>query len=238
MPLKSAAEAVIGKPDFKQALAAFYADILQFHKHAYSFVRRESRFGRRFENILDDMKRHEELTRKEIKSWREESLAQVQKCNDKQANKQYESIITWSKSEESDQSAILNTISADGARFAGTCSIKFWLQKTPESPVLWLQGTPGSGKGVLASQIVRFMRSANMLPVHHFCTHRYASSTTYEQKLRSILLQLLCKDDELIAYVYGDCVLRKKPPTVQALERLIYAPFNISSRQPRETEYI
>ncbi|KAF0315662.1 hypothetical protein GQ607_017099 [Colletotrichum asianum] len=263
-------EALIGKPDFQQTLAVFYADILQFHKHAYSFVRRKSwrlmfltswgRFERRFENILDDMKRHEELvdlqagahgimeirqTREDIKSWREESLAQVQKWNDKQANKQYESIMTWLKSEESDQLAILDTISAEGAKFAGTCSwalkngrIKSWLQKTPESPVLWLQGTPGSGKSVLASQIVRFMRSANMFLVHHFCTHRYASSTTYEQILRSILLQLLRKDDELIAHVYGDCVLGKKPPTVQALERLIYALFNIASRQPRETEYI
>jgi hypothetical protein len=31
------------KPEFQQALAVFYADILQFHKHAYKFVRRSGK---------------------------------------------------------------------------------------------------------------------------------------------------------------------------------------------------
>lgn len=36
-------------PDFQQTLAVFYADILQFHKHAYKFVRRS---GKLFSPLL------------------------------------------------------------------------------------------------------------------------------------------------------------------------------------------
>lgn len=35
--------AFIRDPDFQQTLAVFYADILQFHKHAYKFVRRSGK---------------------------------------------------------------------------------------------------------------------------------------------------------------------------------------------------
>lgn len=77
-----------------------------------------------------------------------------------------------------------------------------------------------------------------MFLIHHFCSQRYSSSITYEQILRSILLQLLRKDDELVAHVYAECVLGKKPPTIQALERLLLHLFKIASREPRQTDYI
>lgn len=35
--------AFIGDADFQQTLAVFYADILQFHKHAYKFIRRSGK---------------------------------------------------------------------------------------------------------------------------------------------------------------------------------------------------
>lgn len=36
--------AFIRQPEFQQTVAVFYADILQFHKHAYKFVRRSGEF--------------------------------------------------------------------------------------------------------------------------------------------------------------------------------------------------
>jgi uncharacterized protein YacL (UPF0231 family) len=206
------------------------------------------------------MKRHEQLVdlqanalgiadirqmNEDIKLWREESNAQMHRQAEKQTSKQYESIFAWLKSEESDQLAILDTVSAEGAKFAGTASwalknqkIKSWLQQKPDQCVVWLHGTPGSGKSVLASQIVKFMRSASMFSIHHFCSQRYPSSTTYEQVLRSMLLQLLRKDEEMVAHVYADCVLGKKAPTIQALEKLLLNLFSMASREPRQTDYI
>ncbi|CAG1982701.1 unnamed protein product [Fusarium graminearum] len=256
--------------DFQETLAVFYVNILQYHEQAYTFVRRKGwkvlfltswgRFERRFDNILDDMKRHEKLVdlqasvhgisdvrqlRDDIKSWREESRAQIHKWHEKQAIKQYDSIVSWLKSEESDQLAIFDAISSEGAKFAGTCSwvlsnsrIKAWLGRATDPSVLWLQGTPGSGKSVLVSQVVKFMKTSKMLLVYHFCSHRYASSREYEQILRSIILQLLRKFDELIAHVYEDCILAKRSPTIQSLEKLLYSLFSIASKGPRQSEYI
>lgn len=38
-------DAFTGDQDFQQTLAVFYADILQFHKHAYKFVRRSGKYS-------------------------------------------------------------------------------------------------------------------------------------------------------------------------------------------------
>ncbi|KAI8626353.1 hypothetical protein F5Y19DRAFT_227422 [Xylariaceae sp. FL1651] len=263
-------KAFVTNMEFQQTLAIFYSDILLFHKNAYKFVRRNSwkllfftswgRFQRRFDNILDDMKRHEKLVdlqanacnisearemREEIKTWKEDSLARLQQLNEQESNKQYESIMAWSKADESDQLAIIDAILAESSKFAGTCSwtlknqkFKAWLQQSSDCSVLWLQGAPGSGKSVLTSQIARFMKTSNLFVVRHFCSQRYSSSILYDQVLRSLLLQLLRKNDELVAHVYKDFVLGKKPPTVQALEKLLLTLLKITSDEPRQTKYI
>lgn len=38
-------EAFAGNDGFHQVLATFYADILEFHKHAYKFVRRSGKYS-------------------------------------------------------------------------------------------------------------------------------------------------------------------------------------------------
>jgi hypothetical protein len=218
------------------------------------------RFEKRLKNILEDMKQHGELIdlqanacniseaqemREKIKSWKEDSLARLHQLNERESSKQYESIMTWFKADETDQLAILDAISSESSKFAGTCSwalknrkVKAWLQQSPDCSVVWLQGAPGSGKSVLTSEIARFMKASNSFVVRHFCSQRYASSTLYDQILRSLLLQLLRKKDELVAHVYKDCVLGKKPPTVQALEKLLLTLLKITSNEPRQTKYI
>ncbi|KAF3065606.1 hypothetical protein CFAM422_009661 [Trichoderma lentiforme] len=262
--------AFIRDPDFQQTLAVFYADILQFHKHAYKFVRRSGwkllflttwgRFQRRFDNILEDMKRHEALIdreanarniaeskemRQDIRRWREQSLEQVSNLDGEEAAKQYQSIISWLNMDESDQLAIFESISAEGRKHPGTCSwvlknpkIGSWLQSKPDTSVLWLQGTPGSGKSVISTQLVNFMQASDMFVIHHFCTYLYTSSTTYEQILKSLLMQLLRKDGDLVAHVYEEFVLGKKSPTVPALERLLQLLFKSISNEPSKAEYV
>lgn len=206
------------------------------------------------------MKRHEKLVdlhanahsvsdvrqmRDDIKTWRDDSLVLVRKWHEKQAAKQYDSIVSWLKCEDADQTAIFDAISSEGSKFAGTCSwvlansiMKSWLGKASGPSIVLLQGTAGSGKSVLISQVVKFMKKANMSLLYHFCSQRYASSITYEQILRSILLQLLRKDDELVAHVYEDYVLGKRIPTIQHLETLLYNLFTVASKDPCQSEYI
>ncbi|KAF7553588.1 hypothetical protein G7Z17_g3478 [Cylindrodendrum hubeiense] len=201
--------------DFQQTLAVFYADILQFHKHAYKFVRRSEA----------------QKMRQEIRTWREESRTQVHKFEEEQTARQHESIASWLNVNESDQLAIFDSISAEGAEYPGTCEwilrnpkVRSWCQQKPDTAILWLQGTPGSGKSVLSAQLVNFMNAARSFVIRHFCTYLYATSTTYEQILKSMLIQLLRKDDDLVAHVYQQCVIGKKSPSPGVLEQL-YRPF-------------
>lgn len=277
-------------PDFQQALAVFYADILQFHKHAYKFVKRSGmfassllplfffpftsdirigwkllfltswgRFQRRFDNIIEDLGRHGDLIdkganarniaearemRRDIRLWREENVEKVQAFEKQQSIKQYQSIIAWMNIDETDQLAIFESTMAEGRNYPGTCAwilkhskISSWLSKRPESPILWLQGTPGSGKSVISTQLITFMQAAKMFVMYHFCTSLYMSSTLYEQILRSLLIQLLRNDGDLVAHVYEEFVLGKKSPTVSALERLLHFLFKTVSDEPSQTEY-
>lgn len=242
------------KADFQETLAVYYADILQFHKHAYKFVRRSGwkllfstswgRFQRRFDNILEEMKRHEALIDKEaqahhildmrriqqdISAWKEESQQEINRFEEEKATKQYQSIISWLKADESDQLTIFDSISAEGSRYTGTCDwiwnnkkVTSFLQPKPDTQLLWLQGGPGSGKSVLSTQLVNFMKKANMFVISHFCTQLYPSSTKFEQVLRSMLLQLLRKDNDLVAHVYEEYVIRKKTPTLPTLGSLLH----------------
>ncbi|PON29051.1 NACHT domain-containing protein [Trichoderma gamsii] len=255
--------------NFQETLAVFYADILHFHKNAYKFVRRSGwkllfltswvRFQRRLDNIVEDMKRHIDLVdkeanvlniaqaqemRRDIRAWREQNVEKVKSLEDKQAIKQYQSIVAWMNIDESDQLAIFESLVSERRSYPKTCwwifetaKVSSWLEKRPESPILWLQGTPGAGKSVISTQLVTYLQSCKRTVLYHFCTSLYMSSTIYEQILRSLLMQLLRKDGDLVAHVYEDFVLGKKSPTVSALERLLQLLFKSVSAEPSQTEY-
>ncbi|RMJ17032.1 hypothetical protein CDV36_003297 [Fusarium kuroshium] len=262
-------DAFIGNQEFQQTLAVFYADILEFHKNAYKFVRRSGwklmfvtswgRFERKFNNILEDLNRHGSLIdkeasardiaeakkmREEIRGWREESQNQLSHDEKEQSTKQFEAIASWLKINESDQLAIFDSITSEVSEYPGTCGwilknqkVSSWLQKKPDTPALWLQGSAGTGKSVLCTQLVKFMKEAKMFVVHHFCTYRYVSSTAYEQILKSLILQLVREDGDLTAHVYEAYVLEKKSPTATALEQLFHTLLANMSNQPSQEEY-
>ncbi|KAH8803560.1 hypothetical protein F5884DRAFT_904077 [Xylogone sp. PMI_703] len=255
--------AFISDSEFQETLAVFYADILEFHKHAYKFVRRSGwkllffaswgRFQRRFDNVLEDMKRHESLIDLEanarniadIRSWKEKSLEEIHIIEEEQSTRQYQSIVSFLKMDESDQLAIFESISAEGLKHPGTCGwllqnskIRAWLQRKPDMPMLWLQGTAGSGKSVISTQLVNYMQAGSMSVIHHFCSYSYSMSTLHEQILRSLLLQLLRKDGDLVAHVYQEFVVEKKAPKVPALEKLLQLLFKSMSCGTSQAEYI
>ncbi|PSN67186.1 hypothetical protein BS50DRAFT_384791 [Corynespora cassiicola Philippines] len=261
--------ALTSKPDFQQALAVYYSDILQFHKNAYKFIRRKGwkllfltswgRFQRRFDNILDDMHRHGALIdqeanahniseaqqmRRDIRAWREESLDQMRRDEEQTAAKHYEAILSWLKFDESEQVSIFESVSEEGDKYPGTCSwilknntIANWLRRRPDTSLAWLQGNPGSGKSVLSTQIVNFIRAAKHCVIFHFCTYSFVSSTKYECILRSLLLQVLRHNDDFTAHIYYDYLIKKKLPTLSILELLLQTLLGAVSDEPRETAY-
>jgi hypothetical protein len=77
-----------------------------------------------------------------------------------------------------------------------------------------------------------------MFVISHFCTYSYASSTTYEQILRSLLQQLLQIDGDLVAHVYNEYVLGRKSATVAALEQLLHTLVSSIGEGPNNMEYV
>lgn len=167
--------------------------------------------------------------RDDLRDWRKKSLDHLTKAEEEETARQYQRIVGWLKMDEADQLAIFDSIASEASKYPGTChwilkqsNIMSWLKDKPESPFLWLQGNPGMGKSVIATQIDTFLRSdGKSLVIRHFCTYSYTSSTQYDQILRSILLQIVRSNTDLVAYIDTEYVLGKKSVTVHALEQLI-----------------
>lgn len=185
--------------------------------------------------------------RQQHADWREKSLHDIAISEKQQAVREYTSILSWLRVDESEQGQIIEAISDEEAKFPGTCSwltkepkIKLWLRAKPEQPFLWLQGNPGCGKSVIAAKLIYFLQltaskalSTNSV-ICHFCTYTFPSSTRYEGILKSIIRQLLLKSDELTAHVYQECIVGKKQTGTAFLERLLLTLVNALSNEPRE----
>lgn len=223
------------------------------------FVTSWGRFESKFNNILEDLNRHGSLIdqeanaldiaeakkmREDIRSWREESQSQIEREEAEKSAKQFEATASWLKINELDQLTIFDSIISEVAEHQGDCGwilknpkVNSWLQAKPDIPALWLQGSAGTGKSVLCTQLANFMKASNRFAIHHFCTYRYASSIAYEQILKSLILQLVRKDGDLVAHVNKAYVLEKKPPTTAALEQLFKTILANMSSQPNQEEY-
>lgn len=183
--------------------------------------------------------------RQDVRSWRDESLEKLRIDEERQADKQYRTILSWLKVDEMEQSSIFDSITEEATKFPGTCDwllksdkISSWLQRKPDNPLLWLQGNPGTGKSVISTRLVAFLHASKSYVIHHFCTYNYASSTKYDNILRSLLLQLLRRNGELVAHVYHEYVIGRKLPTTSCLEQLLQRFLAAISEEPRSTEYV
>ncbi|KAI1748344.1 hypothetical protein F4782DRAFT_534453 [Xylaria castorea] len=239
-------------PAFQQTLAIFYSDILEFHKEAYKSVRRSSwkllfltswsRFQGRFDNILDDLKRHQDQLdreanayniaeaknmRESLHEWRQESLAKANQEEREQNACQLQAVCSWLRVNDADQVVIYDQVSAEASRYPGTCSwvltqatITDWLSDQRNNTFVWLQGNPGCGKSVISTQIVSFLSAKSSIVVSHFCSSSYASSTQYDEVLKSLLFQIIRHSGPMTAYVYGQYA-RKKAASIAILEQLL-----------------
>ncbi|TGJ84975.1 hypothetical protein E0Z10_g3807 [Xylaria hypoxylon] len=255
--------------DFQQTLAAFYSDILEFHQHAYKFITRNGwkllfvtswgRFQRRSDDTLENLKRHERLVdkeanarniaearqmRQEIRNWRQENLERIERLEKDEASKQFHSITSWLKVDDSEQQHIYDSLHSEGQSYPGTCtcalknkSVQLFLQRKPAPQVLWLHGVAGSGKSVLSAELINFAESAGHDVIKFFCS-RSLRSNTYDQIIRSLFMQILRKDSEMIAYVYGESVLSKAPPSSTAIERLFHRALMTLLKPTSQDEYI
>ncbi|KPM37326.1 hypothetical protein AK830_g9237 [Neonectria ditissima] len=225
------------------------------------FLSSWGRFQRRFDTIIDDLKAHEKLIdktanavnvsdaakmRKDLREWRRASLEDLAKKENEDFNRQYQAIVAWLKLDDTDQQVIFDSIASEGNKHFGTCvwifkqnNLSLWMKDGPEIPFLWLEGHPGTGKSVMATQVDRFMRSNDTsIVVRHFCTYSYASSIQYDQILRSLLAQLVRLSNDLVAHVYDEYVSTQKAVTITALDQLVLTISGAVSSTSSKLEYI
>jgi hypothetical protein len=225
------------------------------------FMTSWGRFERRFDSIVDDLKAHERLvdstanatglsdlrkTREAVEASQRALLDKIEHEEHERAATQYLAIVGWLKLDDSEQGKILDSLLTEPRRYPGTCDwilahskISAWMRCSQESTFLALHGNPGTGKSVLAAQIIEFLRlTESSLVVAHVCTYSQAASTEYGQFLRSVLLQLVRSDEDLVAFIFHEFILGKKPITTQALERLILDTVSAISNSPAETKYV
>ncbi|KAI8950616.1 hypothetical protein F4801DRAFT_590286 [Xylaria longipes] len=206
------------------------------------FLTTWGRFQGRFDYILDDLKRHEDqldreanayniaeakTMRESLQEWRQESLAKANQEEKEQNARQLQAVCSWLRVNDADQTVIYDQVSAEASRHPGTCSwvltqatIASWLSNQRNSPFVWLQGNPGCGKSVIAIQIVNFLSAQSSIVVSHFCNSSYASSTQYDEVLKSLLFQIIRHSGPMTAYAYGQYV-GKKAASIVILEQLL-----------------
>ncbi|PVH94735.1 hypothetical protein DM02DRAFT_181103 [Periconia macrospinosa] len=231
---------------FQYSLAVYYSDILQFHKNAYKFVRRSGwhllfntswgRFQRRFDGILQDLDRHGDLIDREANArniaeaqrQREESVDKLEQEEKHQTMKQYSSVVSWLKVDDTEQIKVFESIHEEGSKYSGTCAwmtkngkISSWLKSTPNDRQLWISGNPGTGKSVMLTQLVTFLQASESIVLYHFCRDTHSASTRYENILKSLIQQILRSSGELATYAYHQYVVDRKKATTKNLEQLL-----------------
>ncbi|KAH7303097.1 hypothetical protein B0I35DRAFT_384399 [Stachybotrys elegans] len=225
------------------------------------FLTSWGRFQRHFEGIIEDLKAHEELIdktanavhiseskemRRTLQIWRQEHLDKLAREEAEQTAAQYLAIIGCLRVDESTQLKIFDTIASEASTNPGTCdwilkqsTIQAWMRCHQSSTFLLLHGRPGCGKSVLATQIVQFLQASKQsLVVSHLCTYSYDESMDYDKILRSVLMQLIRSDTDLVAHIYDALILKKKVPGSKLLEELIRNSVSASSLNPSLTRYI
>lgn len=227
------------------------------------------RFKIRFDSLLEGMRHHECLIdsvanahhiaasavereankamRQELQKWLDDSRNRLADAERNDAS-QYMTAAAWLKADESaaDQISLFEKLASDGTRFPGTCSwllqnrnIKSWLSSSADPSLLLIEGAPGTGKSVLAAKIVAFLRTAGKFSVGHFCSYSYTKSTIFHQVLRSLILQILRRDKELVSFVVDKYVLSIREPSTAVLQDILkhlVANFGASVSDPDQLD--
>ncbi|KAI8934434.1 hypothetical protein NX059_009166 [Plenodomus lindquistii] len=226
--------------NFQSLLALIYADILEFHRRAYKFVRRSSwhtffgsmwaGFESRFSGILAQLAYHSKLLDEEaiaidisntIAQSREQALKWEQQEQEWRANK-VRVVLSWLATGAPLPEDALDRHSEqclpDSCNwFIQDVKTQRWLKKGAGKAMLWLTGKPGAGKSTLCSTLIQHAQSNAFDVLFYFCTYLDNSAGTSSRILRSLASQIIQKHQDFAIHVY-DVYFQSHPvPTRKAL---------------------
>ena len=233
-------------------LSVIYADVLEFHRRAYKFVRQRAwetlfksawaSFDTRLKSILGSIEKHSDwldreansLDIAEAKEWRKRLEESVSKKETDQLHHKFREALAWLAAE--DQENELGRIS-DHCQ-TGTCDwflkspkILTWMEESPESTVMWLRGIPGAGKSVLCSQLIKTLKESGLhTAVFYMCNSSLTGQDCCVEMLKSLATQLLKSNVEIGTYVYDEFINRGVRVSISTLRKLWKSLHRISTR--------
>ncbi|KAL7814679.1 hypothetical protein V8C44DRAFT_325861 [Trichoderma aethiopicum] len=225
----------------------FHAEAYNFvRRNAWQrlFATSRGRFQRRFDHIFADLKEHGDLIDKlvnvvniceakdmrlKVEDWRQQEMSKLKKEEEDRTSTEFHAILSVLRVDETHQIKVFDSLTAEANQNPGSCGwilqqpkIQAWARADHNTQSVVLHGCVGSGKSVLAAQIGTFLRSSEQsLVAAHFCTYLYPESTDYNHMMRSLMVQIIRQDPELIALSYDRLVIQKKPPTCAVIEQLL-----------------
>lgn len=167
--------------------------------------------------------------REKLEDWRQQEISKYKTEEAERTSTEFLAILSVLNVDETHQIKVFDNLVAEANRKSGSCGwilqqpkIQAWAKNGRDTQFVVLSGVVGSGKSILASQIVTFLRSSgSSLVAAHFCTYLYPESTDYGHIMRSLVVQMIRSDSELIALAYDWFVLKKKTPSHSVLEQLL-----------------
>ncbi|KAK6834117.1 hypothetical protein PG995_013848 [Apiospora arundinis] len=240
-----AKEAFPENTEFCQLVAFLFEDIVEFHRKVWMWITKPAwriffssqwgRFSRRFGDILDSITRTSDQIDKEAAALdiiqaaesRRSLLEAAAEHERRHQTQQVQAVLEWLEIRDSDQEAKLEWFQS--RRYDGTSQwvlkspkIRSWLQRGHGSSGLWLNGKPGSGKSVLAAQIISFLRlDPHRQVCYFFCDFQSPTWGIGAHVLRHFCAQLVRILPDAAPYIYDECLVNAKRSSADTLKKLL-----------------
>lgn len=231
--------------DLNHIMGFVYSDILDFHQRAYKIFRRKGwhfwftvnwgLFERRFKSIIQRLNSHCEILDKEaasihfleMKIFREKRQLEDDADEQHRQSEMARSVVLWLSASDGEQEDHLHKLSDD--RVPGTCNwvlddsqMCSWLEDEHAGSVLWMTGIPGAGKSFLCSLIVQNLQlQQELTSLYYFCGKRSSGQDTCAIVLRTLAIQLLRQNQDMVALVYQSFVQKMSSCSSVAMKKIL-----------------
>ncbi|KAI1421261.1 hypothetical protein F5Y12DRAFT_790113 [Xylaria sp. FL1777] len=233
----------------QQLIALLFEDILEFHRRAYSLTKKPGwkmffrsawgGFDHRFGSLLQSISRTSEQIDREVMSINIMELSEYRKRSSDEAlnretqwrTQQLNFVLDWLGATDTDQEIKLDWLNSrclEGTSQWALKSLKLraWLQRGRGSSVTWLYGKPGSGKSVLASQLIRFLRTDNSSIVcFFFCDFHTPTLGVTASILSAFCAQIIRHIPDFAPYLYNEYISRGLRPSAGNITRALVELF-------------
>ncbi|KAJ2987229.1 hypothetical protein NUW58_g4620 [Xylaria curta] len=230
---------------FQQLIAFLFEDIIEFHRKAYSMITKPGwkiyfaslwgLFEHRFDSLLQNITRTSELIDKEAvaidiaqaAAQRQKDLEISISHESRWKNEQLQSVLNWFEIGDSDPELKLEWLR--NRCYAGTSQwitksskLRSWLRRERGPNMLWIYGKPGSGKSVLSSQIIYFLRSdPRRNVVFFFCDFHTPATGVTSHILKSMCSQLIRMSSEFVPFIYDEYVSKGRKVVPSTLKEIL-----------------